>query len=67
MKNATKHAENLKTLLKKLAKDGKPEAKQAVDPLRALVSGVLTFDAPPGRPEAAMATIDRRPATMRPL
>ena len=58
MKNATKHAENLKTLLKKLAKDGKPDPKQAVDPLRALVSGVLTFDAPPGRPEAAMAVID---------
>ena len=59
MKNATKHAENLKSLMKKLAREGKPEPKQSVDPLRALVTGILSFDAPPGRPEAAMEVVDK--------
>ncbi|MGC4033309.1 MAG: hypothetical protein QM754_16580 [Tepidisphaeraceae bacterium] len=59
MKNATKHAENLKSLIKKLTKEGRPEPKQQIDPLRALVLGVLSFDAPPGKPEQAMAIIDK--------
>ena len=59
MKNANKHAENLKSLLKKLAKEGKPEPKSTVDPLRALVSGVLAFDAPQSKVDAALAIVDK--------
>jgi len=59
MKNATKHADNLKSLHKKLLKEGKPEPKKAIEPLRALVLGVLSFDAPDSKAEAAMATIDK--------
>lgn len=59
MKNATKHAENLKSLIKKLTKEGKAEPKQQIDPLRALVLGILSFDAPVGKPEQVMAIIDK--------
>lgn len=59
MKNANKHAESLKSLLKKLAKEGKPEPRSAVDPLRALVSGILAFDAPQSKVDAAMAIVDK--------
>ncbi|MGN6504205.1 MAG: hypothetical protein ACTHM6_01460 [Tepidisphaeraceae bacterium] len=59
MKNATKHADNLKSLLKKLLKEGKPEPKQPVDPLRALVMGILSYDTTDARAQGAMAIIDR--------
>lgn len=59
MKNANKHTENLKALLKKLARDGKPEPKQAIDPLRALVRGILSFETQPGRVDGAMEIIDK--------
>jgi endonuclease III len=58
MKNATKHAENLKNLHKKLLKEGKPEPKQTIDPLRAIVMGTLSADTPDSRVQAAMAVID---------
>lgn len=59
MKNATKHADNLRSLFKKLLKEGKPEPKQAVEPLRALVMGILAFDTSDSRVQQAMAIIDR--------
>src|SRR5580700_6767801 len=37
MKNATKHADELKTLFKRLLKEHKPEAIEIQEPLRALV------------------------------
>lgn len=59
MKNATKHADNLKSLFKKLLKDGKPEPKQAIDPLRAMVTGMLSFDCTDEKAAAALKVIDR--------
>ncbi len=59
MKNATKHADNLRSLFKKLLKEGKPEPKQAVEPLRALVLGILSFDTADSRAQQAMEIIDR--------
>jgi hypothetical protein len=59
MKNANKHTENLKSLLKKLAREGKPEPKETHDPLRALVLGILSFEAPIGKETGAMEIIDR--------
>ncbi|HEX8339865.1 MAG TPA: hypothetical protein VF624_03055 [Tepidisphaeraceae bacterium] len=59
MKNATKHADNLKSLYKKLLKEGKPEPKRPVDALRALVMGALSADVPDNRVDAAMAVIDK--------
>ncbi|HEY0007630.1 MAG TPA: hypothetical protein VGB55_02805 [Tepidisphaeraceae bacterium] len=59
MKNATKHAENLKSLHKKLLKEGKPEPMHAVDPLRAMVMGVLSSDVSDARVADAMKVIDR--------
>lgn len=59
MKNATKHAEDLRTLFKKLSKDGKPDAKPAYEPLKALVRGAMTYDVPDSRTEEAMVVVDR--------
>lgn len=44
MKNASKHADALKTRFRKLAKDVKDEPRQPMDPLRALLVGILSFD-----------------------
>jgi endonuclease III len=59
MKNATKHADNVRSLVKKLLKEGKPDPKQVVDPVRALVSGILTFDTTDNRCADAWKVIDR--------
>jgi endonuclease III len=59
MKNATKHADNVRSLVKKLLKEGKPDPKQVVDPVRALVSGILTFDTTDNRCTDAWKVIDR--------
>lgn len=59
MKNATKHADNIRSLYKKLLKEGKPEPKQVIDPVRALVSGILTFDTTDARCHDAWKVIDR--------
>jgi len=59
MKNATKHAEGLKSLLKKLLKEHKPPPKPAMEPLKALVRGAMSFDVPDTRADEAMKLIDR--------
>src|SRR5919205_224867 len=60
MKNATKHADDLRSLFKRLTKDCKPEPRQPpLDPLKALVRGAMTFDVPDARADEAMAVIDR--------
>src|SRR3982751_5043123 len=59
MKNATKHAEDLRSMLKRLVRDCKPEPRQPLDPLKALVRGAMSFDVPDARADEAMAVIDR--------
>src|SRR5580698_2155917 len=59
MKNATKHVEELKSLHKRLTKDIKPEPREAVDALKALVRAAMSFDVPDTRADEAMKLIDR--------
>ena len=59
MKNATKHAEELKSLLKRLVKEHKPEPKQPQEPLPALVRGAMSFDVADSRADEAMKHIER--------
>src|SRR5690242_15258385 len=59
MKNATKHADDLKSLLRKLTRDCKPEPRPVLDPLQALVRGAMSFDVSDTRAEEAMRCIDR--------
>jgi endonuclease III len=59
MKNATKHADELKSLFKRLMKEEEPEEKVPMDPLHALVRGAMTFDVPDNRAEDAMKAINR--------
>lgn len=56
MKNAGKHPEELKALVKKLVKD-RPERPE-MDPLVAIVRGTLSMDADDAQVEEAMARID---------
>jgi len=59
MKNATKHADELKSLFKKLLKEGKPEAKSAEEPLKALVRAAMSYDVSDTRAEDAIKAIDK--------
>ena len=59
MKNATKHAETLKSLLKKLVKEHKPEPKVAQEPLKALVRGAMSYDMPDGKAEEAVRLMEK--------
>jgi endonuclease III len=59
MKNATKYAEDMKSLLKRLLKEHKPEPMQKLDPLKALVKGAMSYDVSDTRAEEAMRHIDR--------
>ncbi len=59
MKNATKHAEELRSLLKRLLKEYKPEPMVPRDPLRALVYAAMSFDVSDSRAEEAMRAIEK--------
>jgi endonuclease III len=59
MKNATKHAEELRSVMKRLLKEHKPEPKQPQDPLRALVRAAMSFDMPDAKADEAMRHIER--------
>ena len=59
MKNAGKHGEELRALMKRLLKEHKPEPKQPQDPLQALVRGAMSFDVPDARADEAMKHIER--------
>jgi endonuclease III len=59
MKNATKHADELRTLYKRLAKQFPPPEFQPQDPLKALVRGAMMFDVSDSRADEAMKLIDR--------
>jgi endonuclease III len=57
MKNAGKHAEELKHLSKRLQREGKAQPKELLDPLRALVRGAMSYDVTDSRAEDAMKAI----------
>src|SRR6476469_9890938 len=59
MKNATKHADELKSLTKRLLKEHKPEPRQPQEPLKALVRAAMSFDMPDAKADEAMRLIDR--------
>jgi endonuclease III len=59
VKNATKHADELKSLTKRLLKEHKPEPRQPQDPLKALVRAAMSFDMPDAKADEAMRLIDR--------
>ena len=59
MKNATKHADELKSHLKKLMKEEKAPEKETLDPLQALVRGAMSFDVSDSKAEDAMKAINR--------
>ncbi|HXE51694.1 MAG TPA: hypothetical protein VN541_01720 [Tepidisphaeraceae bacterium] len=59
MKNATKYADELKSLCKRLIKQYAPEPAEPMDPLKALVRGAMLFDVSDSRADEAMKLIDR--------
>jgi endonuclease III len=59
MKNATKHADDLKALYKKLTRDHKAPPKEAMPAVKALVRGAMSYDVADGRAEEAMKAIDK--------
>ncbi|HEX8521428.1 MAG TPA: hypothetical protein VF669_04170 [Tepidisphaeraceae bacterium] len=59
MKNATKHADDLKSLCRKLVKEHKPQPKSAQEPLNALVRGAMSFNVSDERAEQAMKAIEK--------
>jgi endonuclease III len=59
MKNATKHADDLKALVKKLVKEHKPEPKESMEPLKAFVRGVLSADVADARADEAVKAIEK--------
>lgn len=59
MKNASKHADELKSLCKRLVKEHKPEPRPQQDPLKALVRGAMSFDVSDTRADEAMRLINR--------
>lgn len=59
MKNATKHAEDLKSLCRKLVRVHKPGDKPAIEPLWALVRGAMSYDMPDARVDDAIRAIEK--------
>ena len=59
MKNATKYAEELRSLLRRLVREYKPAPRQPQEPLKALVRGAMSFDVPDAKADEAMRLIDR--------
>jgi endonuclease III len=58
MKNASKHAATLKSLRRKLCRQHKAADRPELDPLRALVLGVLREDCDDAKANRAMAALD---------
>ncbi|MBC8107720.1 MAG: hypothetical protein H7Z14_14100 [Anaerolineae bacterium] len=59
MKNATKHADVLRSVCKKLIREYKPEPKQPREPLPALVRAAMSYDVPDAKAEDAMRAIEK--------
>ena len=57
MKNATKHADDLKSLYRRLVKEWKPTPKEPQEALRALVRGAMSYDMPDSKAAEAMKHI----------
>ena len=59
MKTATKHAEELKSLCRKLVKEHKPGEKTEQEPLWAIVRGAMSFEVPDPKVDDAIKVIER--------
>jgi endonuclease III len=59
MKNATKHADELRALCKRLLKQYPSTPFAPQDPLKALVRGAMSFDVSDSRADEAMRLLDR--------
>jgi hypothetical protein len=59
MKNATKHADELRHLYKRLLSDGKPEPLEPLEPLDALVRGAMSYDVTDHRATDAIKAITK--------
>jgi endonuclease III len=59
LKNATKHADDLRLLFKRLLKQYHPEAKEIQDPLKSLVRGAMSFDVPDAKAHEAVRLINK--------
>src|SRR5690242_11354545 len=59
MKNATKHADDLKSLCRKLIREHKPPEKTMQEPLKALVRAAMSYDVPDSRAEDALRLIEK--------
>src|SRR6476661_3237314 len=59
MKNATKHADDLKSLCRKLVREHKPEPREPQEPLNALVRAAMTFDVSDHRADDAIKAIEK--------
>ena len=59
MKNAGKHADELKSLLKRLVKEHKPADREPQEPLKALVRGAMSFDVSDSRAADAIKAIEK--------
>jgi endonuclease III len=59
LKNATKHADELRSLMRKLVREHKPTEKVAQEPLKALVRGAMSFDVPDAKADDAMRAIEK--------
>jgi endonuclease III len=58
MKNAGKHADDLRALLKRLVKEYKPDDREPQEPLKALVRAAMSFDVSDSRASEAMRAIE---------
>ena len=59
MKNATKHADEFRSLLKRLMREEKPEPLAPLEALPALVRGAMSYDVPDSKAKDAMKAINR--------
>lgn len=59
MKNSGKHANELKALLKRLLKEGKPAPAAKLEPARAVVRAALSFDVTDARADEAVKVMER--------
>ncbi|HEY1629367.1 MAG TPA: hypothetical protein VGF52_05880 [Tepidisphaeraceae bacterium] len=59
MKNATKHADDLRSLFKRLSKQYPHDAIEAQDPLNALVRGAMSYDVADAKAQEAIRLITK--------
>jgi endonuclease III len=59
MKNATKYADTLHSLLRSLRREHKPEPRQDQEPLRALVRAAMSYNVSDGKADEAMRLIEK--------